>query len=182
MSTDRDVFQSTTRVLLVTAVVLSIPLLAMLVTDEVAWDVVDFVVMGGLIAGVGLAYETARRVSSDLSYRAGLGLGLAAVFLLIWMNLAVGLIGSEDNPANAMYLAVLAVAPLGAILARLRPRGMALTMFAAAATLAAIAAIALIGQLGPAVQTIGVNGMFMVLFVGSGLLFRRAENQRRGAP
>jgi hypothetical protein len=36
-------FQSTTRVLLVTAVVLWIPLLAMLVTEEVAWDLIDFV-------------------------------------------------------------------------------------------------------------------------------------------
>ena len=30
-----------------------------------------------------------------------------AAFLLIWINLAVGIIGSEDNPANLMYGAVL---------------------------------------------------------------------------
>ena len=43
--------------------------------------------------------------------------------LLIWMNLAVVLIGSENNPANLLYLGVLCIAILGAFIARLQPRG-----------------------------------------------------------
>jgi hypothetical protein len=44
-----------------------------------------------------------------------------AAFILIWMNLAVGIIGSEDNPANLMYGGVLAVAIVGAFMVRFRP-------------------------------------------------------------
>ncbi len=52
-----------------------------------------------------------------MAYRFAVGVALAAAFLLVWMNLAVGLIGSEDNPANLMYFGVLAVGFIGAIIA-----------------------------------------------------------------
>jgi hypothetical protein len=48
------------------------------------------------------------------------------------MNLAVGVIGTEDDPANLMYVGVLAVGIIGAIIARFRPHGMARTLFATA--------------------------------------------------
>lgn len=183
MSTDRTTYQSTIRVLLGTAIVLSTPLAAKLFTDEMAWDLFDFVFMGLLLAGTGLTYELATRTSSSIAYRAAVGLAVAAAFLLVWINLAVGSIGSEDNPANAMYLGVLAVAFLGAIFARFQPRGMARTMFAAASAQALIAVIALIFRLGGAAsgpaEILGVNGMFVVLFIGSAALFREVA---RGGP
>jgi hypothetical protein len=37
------------------------------------------------------------------------GLAVGTALFLVWSNLAVGLIGSENNPANMMYLGVLAV-------------------------------------------------------------------------
>ena len=40
------------------------------------------------------------------------------------------IIGSEDHPANRMYHGVLAVGFLGALIARFRPRGMALALVA----------------------------------------------------
>lgn len=183
MKTDRTMYQSTIRVLLATAFLLSIPLVAQLFTDEMAWTLSDFIFMGAIVAGTGLTYELATRTSRNLAYRAAVGVALAGVFLLVWMNLAVGLIGSEDNPANAMYLGVIAVVVLGAILARFQPRGMARTMFAAAFALALVAVVALIFRLGgPAsgpAEILGVNGMFIVLFVGAALLFRQAAG--RGA-
>lgn len=75
-------------------------------------------------------------------YRAAVTVAVGSSLFLIWANLAVGLIGSEDEPANGMYMAVLAVATIGATLARLRPRGMAFTLFAMATTQTLIAAIA----------------------------------------
>jgi hypothetical protein len=106
------------------------------------------------------------------------GLALAAVFILVWVNLAVGVIGSEDNPANLMHGGVLAIGFLGAIIAELRPQGMARTLFAMALAQALIAVIALIFGLGapwngPG-QILALNGFFVTLFVGSALLFRSA--------
>ena len=52
--------------------------------------------------------------------------------MLVWINLAVGIIGSEDNPANLMYGGVLAVGVAGAVAARFRPGGMARALAATA--------------------------------------------------
>ena len=162
------------RVALATALILLVPLLAMPFTDEVRWNVADFVVAGALLLGAGAAYEVLARRTDNLAYRAGVGLAVLAALFLVWANLAVGLIGSEDNPANLMYLAVLAVGVIGALFARFEARGMARALFAMAGTQALIALIALIGGLGVPLEIVGVNGFFIALFAGSAWLFRRA--------
>jgi hypothetical protein len=95
------------------------------------------------------------------------------------MNLAVGLIGSEDNPANLMYFGVLAALIIGAFIARLEPHGMARALFATALAQALVAVIALIAgehqsSVSSASEILGVNGLFVALFAGSAMLFRRA--------
>ena len=98
--------------------------------------------------------------------------------MLVWSNLAVGIIGSEDNLANLMYGGVLAIGFIGAIIAELRPQGMARVLFAMAVTQAIITGIALILGLGTPWSEPGeivfVNGFFVTLFIGSALLFRSA--------
>jgi hypothetical protein len=177
MTNGRTMYQSTIRVLLATALLLSIPLMAKLFTDEMGWDLFDFVVMGALIAGVGLTYEAARGMSDSLTYRAAVGIGLAGAFLLVWVNGAVGIIGSEDNAANAMYFGVIAVAFFGTLLARFRPRAMARVMFATAFAQALVAGTALALGLGgpasPPMEIVGVNGMFIAFFATSAALFQR---------
>jgi hypothetical protein len=133
----------------IAALILLLPLIAMQFTDEVNWDAFDFAFMGALLGGVGLGFELAVRKSGDWAYRAAAGIALAAVFLLVWVNGAVGIIGSEDNPANLMYGGVLAVGIIGAIIARFRPDGMARALVATALTLALVAVIALIAGLAP---------------------------------
>jgi hypothetical protein len=64
--------------------------------------------------------------------------------LLVWTNLAVGIIGEPDELANLMYVGVLAVGILGAITARFRPAGMARALLATALVQALVAGIALI--------------------------------------
>jgi hypothetical protein len=44
-----------------TAFILLMPLLAMLFTDQLVWDLTDFIVAGALIFGTGLAYELVAR-------------------------------------------------------------------------------------------------------------------------
>ncbi|TFG52494.1 MAG: hypothetical protein E4H37_05830 [Gemmatimonadales bacterium] len=164
------------------ALILLLPWVAMQFTDEVAWDLADFAVFGALLIGVGVTYELAARMTGNTAYRAAVGVALAAAFLLVWVNGAVGIIGSEDNNANLMYGGVLGVGIIGAVLARFRPHGMARALFAMALAQAVVAVIALIAGSGSPgsgpLEIVGLNGFFIVLFVGSALLFRKAARGR----
>jgi hypothetical protein len=169
------------------ALILLLPLVAMQFTDEVNWDVADFAFAGALLIGVGVAYELAVRKTGDTEYRAAVGVALAAAFILVWVNGAVGVIGSEDNDANLMYGGVLAVGVIGAMIVRFQPRGMARALFATALAQASVAVIALIAGLGSPesgpIEIVALNGFFVALFIGSAWLFRRAAQGRpeRGA-
>ena len=88
-----DAYRSARGVALVTAFILLVPLLAMQFTDEVAWGVFDFAVAGALLGGTGLIHQLAASKAGNIAYRAAVGVALAAALLLVWMNLAVGVIG-----------------------------------------------------------------------------------------
>lgn len=116
---------------------------------------------------------------SNTAYRIAVGLALTAAFLIVWLNAAAGLIGIEDDdPANLLYVGVLAVGLVGAIIARLRPRGMAGAMFATALAQALVGAIALkLPNTAGSVQIVILHGVLVALFVGSALLFRHAARK-----
>ena len=115
---------------------------------------------------------------NHIAYRCAAGLALATVFLLVWMSLGIGIIGADGDPANVMYGGVLAVGVIGAVIARFRPHGMSRALFAMALAQAVVAAIALIAGLGfpasPPLELVILNGVFIVLFVGSAFLFQYA--------
>lgn len=90
-----------------------------------AWDVIDFTVFGAMLLGVGVIYTLVRRKADNKIYRFAVGVALAAAFIFIWVNGAVGIIGDESNDANMMYFGVLAVGIIGTIIARFQPNGMA---------------------------------------------------------
>ena len=81
-------------ILLVTASILMVPLVAMQFTNEVAWDGFDFVVAGVLLAGTGLMYEVVTRNVSNSRYRNIAVIALVLALVLVWMELAVGIFGS----------------------------------------------------------------------------------------
>ena len=81
------------RIVLGTALLLLVPALAMQFTNEVNWGPLDFVYAGALLIGTGLAYEFASRKLRTTRQRVVVGATLAAAFLLIWAELAVGIIG-----------------------------------------------------------------------------------------
>lgn len=78
------------------------------------------------------------------TYQVAVGVAVAAFLLLVWGNLTVGFIGSEDGPANLLYAGVLAVSSIGAVLAKLQPQGVAKAMLAAALTRFAVPFMALL--------------------------------------
>jgi hypothetical protein len=167
-----------------TAAILVAPLVAMQFTDEVNWGFLDFIVMGFLLFGTGLAYVLISRISERIAYRTAVGVAMVAGFLLIWMNLAVGIIGSEDDPANLIYLGVLAIGIMGAGISQLRPLGMARTMFTTAIAQMLVPVIVLVfwrshlEESPGIVGVFGLNAFFAVLFVISALLFRSAARRQ----
>jgi hypothetical protein len=167
---------------LITAAVLAVPALAMAFqlavpdpgsgTDGVNWGPGDFLAAAVMILGAGLLYEWAATRAGTTMHRLAVAIMAGAALLLVWANLAVGIIGEPGNPANLLYFGVLAVLVIGASIARLEPRAMSLALFATAGAQALVALIALVaGQ--------PVNWPFDLVFIGlwvaSGLLFRQAS-------
>ena len=171
------VMQNIARRLSVWAAVVVLLLLVPFVT-RAPWSLADFVIAGTLLFGTGVAYELVARKGCTTAYRAAVGIACAAALLLIWVNGAVGIIGSEDHPANLMYAGVLAVGFTGAFIARFGARGMSHALFATALTQALVPVIALIvwrPDFGPGVVKVFVlNAFFVALWAASALLFRHA--------
>jgi hypothetical protein len=168
-----------------TGLILLLPLVGMLVSDEVAWGPGDFALAGALLVGAGLLHQAVQRAGGR-DYRIAAGLALGSALLLVWATLAVGVIGAEGDRADAMYAGVLAVGLIGAVIARLQPQGMARAMFAMALSQGAVAALALAAgkhhdPVTSVLEIAGLNGIFAALFVGSALLFRRAARGPRSA-
>lgn len=80
-------------VVLGAALILLVPLVAMQFTDEMAWDLADFVLAGALLVGTGLTYVMLARKLSNTRHRAIVGVVFALALFLVWVELAVGIIG-----------------------------------------------------------------------------------------
>ncbi len=115
-------------------------------------------------------------------YRLGIAVALAtAVFLVLGIG-ALGIIGAGGHP-DRMYAGVLAVGVIGTVVARLRARGMALTLLAMAVAMGLVAVIAFIAgyqhnEGASVVEILGLTGMYAGLFCLSAWLFWRAAEQQ----
>lgn len=157
---------------------LLLPAIAMQFTREVDWGPEDFVVMGAMLASACGAYELATRLSGSTAYRAGAAVAIVTGFLVVWVNLAVGMLGSEDNPENLLFAAVLAVGVIGALGARFRPAGMARALYATALAQAAMVVYALVaGHAGVAPHI----AFFVLPWLLSAQLFRKAAREPAAA-
>lgn len=143
------------------------------------WTLSDFIVAGAMFAIVGGTFELAVRASGNWAYRAGAAAALAAAFLLTWVNLAVGIIGDEDNPLNLMFFGVIAAALVGSIAVRFRADGMGRAMTVAAVIQSLIGIGVLVTGAG-ADEPPGPVGLFILieffaaLWLVSAWLFRKA--------
>ncbi|MBT8309202.1 MAG: hypothetical protein HKO72_09320 [Flavobacteriaceae bacterium] len=181
------VLQSTTKRLAIWALVivalLMIPLVAMQFTNEVNWDVSDFAIMGSVLIAIAMIYELVARRSEQTVYRIAMGIGLLGAFLLFWVNGAVGIIGNEGQPANYLYALTFVVIMGGSVLSGFTARGLAYTLFTAAAVQMLVPVIALIIWPPPDTSwSPSIFGVFLLtsffawLFLVSGLLFRKANS------
>lgn len=117
--------------------------------------------------------------SGQTAYRAGVGVALAASFLQVWMNLAVGIVGSNDNPVNQGFFGVVVTAAACAFVARFRPDGMMRAMLAVAGVqtllglAVATAPSTALDSMGAA-GVLALSGFFVVLWLVSAALFHRS--------
>jgi len=162
------------------------PAIAMQFTDDIQWAPSDFIFAGVVLIGAGAIAELAVRASGAWSYRIGVGLAVFASALLLWFNGAVGIIGSEDNPANLLYLGVILAALVGSVASRFRAGGMALAMAAAAALQVIVGVLAVLRGWGAGSENwprpvIVLSIVFGLIWLSSAALFRRAARARQAA-
>lgn len=106
MNSTRTLYRSTVRLTLATAILLLIPLIAMHFSNGVVWTLFDFFVAGSLLFGTGFIYLLVTRVlaaklKDNLVYRVAVAFALFIGLFLVWSNLAVGIIGSENITSTA---------------------------------------------------------------------------------
>lgn len=94
MKPKRTLAQDILRVVIGTALVLSVPLVAMQFTREVNWSPADFAIIAVLLASTGLMYVAVARNVTSPKQRAMVGAGLFLFVLLCWVELAVGVFGT----------------------------------------------------------------------------------------
>ncbi len=135
------------------------------------WTASDFVAAGAILGTVALGFEIATRGVDGHAGRFAAALGLLGAFLVVWINLAVGIIGTEENSANLIFIPVLLLGAIGALWVRFRPAGMARVMALAAICQVLLAAgLLLTGQAPAALLTVVIGGLWGL----SALLYRRA--------
>jgi peptidoglycan/LPS O-acetylase OafA/YrhL len=162
------------RVALGALAVLMVPLVASQFVEDWKWPVGAFVRVYVLFFATGMVFALVARRMGAWSYKAGVGVALFAGFALGWSTMVQT--ADSGHPERLWYLSVLGVGFIGACLARLKARGLALTLFAMAATLALIALFLPSGAPPDLERNMAIgHGVYTALFTASGLLFRHAS-------
>ena len=81
-------------IVLIIVFLLLTPLIAMQFTNDVNWNLGDFVVAGVLLLGTSLICEVVMRKVKETNHRIILCAAILVALLLIWIELAVGLFGT----------------------------------------------------------------------------------------
>jgi len=81
-------------IVLSVVLILLVPLIAMQFTNEVNWELPDFVVAAALLLGTGLILEFVMRKVKNKENRTVLFIAIIVVLVLIWIELAVGIFGT----------------------------------------------------------------------------------------
>lgn len=165
---------TTLRVALVALGLLMVPLVASQVVKGWNWNAGSFVFLYVLFFATGMVYAMIARRMGAWSYKVGVGMALVTGFALGWGTMVQ--VADSGHPERLWYHSVLVVGAIGACLARLKAPGLAWTLFAMAATLALIAVILPSGAPPDLARRMAIgHGVFVALFIASGLLFRHAS-------
>jgi peptidoglycan/LPS O-acetylase OafA/YrhL len=81
-------------ILSIAAILLLIPFVAMQFTNEVDWEISDFITMAFLLFGTGLLCELGMRKVKSIKHRIVVCGAILFAFFLVWAELAVGVFGT----------------------------------------------------------------------------------------
>jgi hypothetical protein len=158
-------------------VILLLPAVAMQFHVEgVAWTASDFIVMGAILLIACGSFEVLARSAPNFFYLAAAATGIGTGFLMVWANLAVGIVGDGLNGANVMFFGVVLVAIIATLVARFRAPAMARAMFATAGALVLAIAIALTA-FGASALEAGLSMVFVAGWLLSAALFKLSAQQ-----
>ncbi|MHA6287814.1 hypothetical protein [Maricaulis sp. CAU 1757] len=149
------------------------------------WDLTDFIVAGALLGALALAAAVTLRLARSWTYRAAAALAALTVFMLLWSNAAVSIVGGDGNAFSPLYNLVPLLGLVAAAVVRFRAAGMARVMIGMALgtallSLAAIAGLAEVAIPGWQITTLGITALFATLFLASAWLFHRAAGTSSG--
>jgi hypothetical protein len=118
----------------------------------------------------------------SVAFAVGTGFAIAAGLLLAWMNAAVGIAGSEDNPVNLGFFGLVAMAGVGAFASEGRARGLSRTMACVAGLQVMLGAIVATGPVAVGEPFGGgglfaLNGGFALLWLIAAIAFARAQSR-----
>ncbi len=99
MKTSKTFYRSAVRVALGVAFILSLPAVAMVITDEVVWSLADFVLAGVLLTVIGVALELAARKAGNLPT----AIGIATV------GVAAAIFGEADDAPGLVLMGILLI-------------------------------------------------------------------------
>lgn len=157
-----------------------IPVVAKLIGgDGMLWTGSDFIFAG---VGIGIAaalVDLGLRKAQTFAYAVGCGIAVGICFLTIWANGAVGIVGNEDNRANAAFYGVVlfaaATTAIAAAFARARARAPAMARAMTANAIAQASAgviVAVLGYLTPV-----FTPLMCLLWLAAAALFRKAGRE-----
>ena len=153
---------------------LMVPLVASRFVKDWHWNAGSFVFVYVVFFAVGMAYALIARKMGVWSYKVGIGMALFCGFGLAWSTMVH--VADSGHPERFVYYSVLVVGLVGALLSRLKARGLAYTLFAMAATYALIAVILPSGAPPDLARNMAMGHVaFVVMLISSGLLFRHAS-------
>lgn len=170
-------------VITVSAVTLSlllIPFIGMQVSDEVNWTFSDFLIMGILLFVTGLSVLLVLKMANNIVTKLAFAMAIGTTFLMIFANLAIGLIGSGPHAGNLMYIVVYGVAIIGTLLYFSNTEKMATVMFSTVGSILLLVIIAFVAGMqnypaSSAQEILVVNGFFAALYTIAGTLFKKVS-------
>jgi len=149
--------------------------------DVVGWMTIWMA--GSIITAAVFTFLTNRGKPAEYLLAAGIAL-IGSLFITV-SNGAVGIMGSEDNPANLIYSAMLIGALITLGICRFEAKKLSRAMYVLAAGFAFLAIIALAGMLvdesqaefSPFVIYMAIHTVFVLMFALPGYLFNQSEKK-----